>query len=69
MTQEPRYLTAAEAAERLTGQGLPVSAETLKRWAREGRITAFRTPSGQYRFPADVDASQLLEATGPERVQ
>jgi len=63
MTQPRTYLTASDAAARLRQQGLQVHAETLKRWAREGRVPAFLTPSGQYRFlEGDVDAARLLQA-------
>jgi excisionase family DNA binding protein len=30
-----------------------VAPSTVTRWAREGLLTAIRTPGGQYRFPAE----------------
>ncbi len=45
-------LTPREAAERLA-----VHPETLRRWAREGRISAVKLPGGAVRFrPEDIAA-------------
>lgn len=57
MTQEPSFLTAREAAERLTNAGLPVAKETVQRWCREGQVPAVTLPGGHYRLRVeDVDA-------------
>jgi excisionase family DNA binding protein len=40
------FLSAKEAAERLG-----VSIVTLRRWARQERIKAIRTPGGRFRYP------------------
>lgn len=50
MTQVRRYLTAGEVADRVG-----VSTETIRRWAREGKVDYFRLPSGSMRFPADQE--------------
>ena len=53
-------LSPADAAE-----VLGVHVETLKRWARDGKVRAWKTPGGWWRFRrADLDA--LLPE--PERV-
>lgn len=52
MTPIPALLTASEVAARAG-----VSAETVRRWVREGNLAAIELPSGRLRFsPADVDA-------------
>jgi predicted site-specific integrase-resolvase len=57
MTQESRLLTPSQASQRLREAGLVVSDETLRTWAKAGRVPATRLPSGRYVFrPADVDA-------------
>jgi excisionase family DNA binding protein len=47
MTQKTLTLTASQAAERLD-----VTAETVRAWARSGKIKVVRHPSGRMRFPA-----------------
>lgn len=46
-----------------------VHLSTVKRWAEAGHLTYFRTPGGQYRFPADavraLKASTSRDATPP----
>lgn len=45
------YLTAAEVADRLE-----VHVESVRRWAREGKLDAVTLPSGRRKFRAvDVD--------------
>lgn len=43
-----KLLKVKEVAERFD-----VSANTVNRWARRGRIMAIRTPGGEYRIPAE----------------
>lgn len=60
MTQRTLLLTVPQVVERLAAAGVEVSQESVRQWARSGRVTAVRLPSGHYRFrPSDVDA--LLE--------
>lgn len=41
-----------------------ISADTLRRWDKAGRITSFRTPTGHRRFRrADVEALLTTEAS------
>ena len=47
----PEVLTPGAAAAQLG-----ISIETLRRWEKAGKITAFRTPGGQRRFDrAEID--------------
>lgn len=39
-----------------------VSADTLRRWEKSGRISSFRTPTGHRRFRRD-DVEALLKAS------
>lgn len=52
MSNTAPLLTPPEAAARLA-----IHPETLRRWAREGRVAVVRLPSGQMRFrPEDIAA-------------
>jgi excisionase family DNA binding protein len=58
-----RLLTARELADEL---GL--SAETVLRWTRTGRLPGFRLPSGQLRYRRDeIEAWLNDHATAPGR--
>lgn len=58
----PDILSPAEAAE-LVG----VHEDTLKRWAKQGRIPAIRTPSGWWRFRrSDIEALMEPKVHSPE---
>lgn len=59
MRQVPERLTATEMARRLG-----VHPETIRRWAREGRIAYLRSPSGRISFPADQEILQQVPAQG-----
>lgn len=57
MTQRTKLLTAGQVVERLADLGIEVVEETVREWARTGRLTYVRLPSGRFRFrPEDVDA-------------
>jgi excisionase family DNA binding protein len=43
----PEYLTSAEVAALYR-----VSIKQVALWARDGKLTAVRTPGGRYRFPS-----------------
>lgn len=48
-------LTVPQVVDRLAERGLAVSAETVREWARSGRVPAIQLPSGRFRFkPGDV---------------
>lgn len=50
-------LTTGEAVARLADLGITINTDTLRRWARAGRLPAVELPSGQLRFrPEDIDA-------------
>lgn len=55
-------LTPTEAAARLG-----VHVKTVKRWAKDGKVPAWRTPGGWWRFDADqIDAWKNERTTGGE---
>lgn len=57
MTQKTGKLTATQVAERLE-----VTPETVRDWARTGKLRAIRLPSGRMRFrETDVDAIEQGE--------
>jgi excisionase family DNA binding protein len=41
-----------------------VSASTVTRWAREGKVPARRTPGGHYRYP-EAEVRRLAGTSGP----
>ena len=45
MTQQDRKLTASEVAKRLD-----VTSETVRDWARTGKLRTMRLPSGRMKF-------------------
>lgn len=52
MTSLPALLTAVEVAEEFR-----LDPETIRRWARDGRIEWIKLPGGQYRFRrSDIEA-------------
>lgn len=59
MRQNADLLTASEVARR-SG----VSSETVRRWAREGKVEYLRLPSGGIRFPADQEILQRIPVQG-----
>jgi len=42
------------------GERLGVSAQTVRRWIADGRVEAFRLPSGQYRIDEEQIESRLI---------
>ncbi len=59
MASDQAYLTIPEAAV-----ALDVSESSVRRWARSGRITVNRLPSGRVRIPAEVIAEILRPDQG-----
>lgn len=59
MRQNADLLTASEVARR-SG----VTSETVRRWAREGKVEYLRLPSGGIRFPADQEILQRIPVQG-----
>ena len=51
---EKRFMTAKEVAELFE-----VSANTITRWAREGKMLALTTPGGRRKFPREIVQQQL----------
>jgi MerR family transcriptional regulator, light-induced transcriptional regulator len=56
VTEAPTMFAPGDVA-RLLG----VSPKTVTRWCVEGRLTAFRTPGGHRRIPADALVAFLRE--------
>lgn len=64
MTSDQALLSAPAAAQRLRDAGVPVSEDTVRRWADRGQIQAVKLPSGRYMFRAeDIDALTQLRAS------
>ena len=57
----PKYISPTEA-----GKALSVHARTAVRWAEEGALKYFRTPSGHYKILAESVASLYFQQTGEE---
>jgi excisionase family DNA binding protein len=55
LSQQLRFVSSRVACD-----VLGVTSQTLRRWARQGKIGAIRTPGGHYRF----DLSGLIVAPG-----
>jgi predicted site-specific integrase-resolvase len=56
MTQRDGFLTASQVAGRLTAAGVRTSEETVRQWARNGRLASIVMPGGRRWFkPAVVD--------------
>jgi len=65
MTQEDLFLTAREAADRLTKAGMTISKDTVQRWCREEKIASVKLPGGYYRIPVEVvDAILKVDPVG-----
>lgn len=60
MTSDEHWLTRRDVAERLG-----VSVQTVYRWQREGRLTAYKGPGGQYRYKAS-DIDSVVEKIDPK---
>ena len=57
MTPLPSLLTVGQVVERLAQAGVDVTEETIRNWARQGKIRRVRMPSGRCFFrPEDIDA-------------
>lgn len=67
MSQVRRYLTPVQVAKRLH-----VTPETVRAWARAGKIRFITLPSGRMRFPeeefADLDAGEPVADDEPVAV-
>lgn len=62
--QDDGYSLSARAA----GVYVAVHPETIKRWARSGRLPSVKTPGGQFRFRrSDLDAVMTAVEPDPER--
>jgi excisionase family DNA binding protein len=60
LSQQLRFVSSRVACE-----VLGVTSQTLRRWARQGKIGAIRTPGGHYRF----DLSGLIVVPEPPAPQ
>lgn len=57
MASEQTFLTTAEAAERLTEAGLPVTQRQVQRWVNKDQIAFTRLPNRRVHIPVSaVDA-------------
>ena len=54
-----KHYTTSQAAKLLS-----VSADTVLKWVKAGKINSYRTPGGHYRIPADA-VETLLPARSP----
>jgi len=62
MTPVTTYLTPAEAATWLCSAGVSVSEDTVRRWAKGGRLPAVRLPFGRMRIRQE-DLEALIAPT------
>jgi excisionase family DNA binding protein len=53
---DKKYLTTTEAARLLS-----VSADTVLKWVRAGKIQSYRTPGGHFRIPSEAVTTMLPE--------
>jgi predicted site-specific integrase-resolvase len=51
MTSPGQYLTAQEAADRLTAAGVTTSVLAVRRWVREGHLKALKLPNKRIAVP------------------
>lgn len=63
MTQPPVLLTVLKTVERLAQAGIDVSPETVRHWARSGKVAHVTLPGGRYFFRAE-DIEALLKPSG-----
>ena len=61
MTNGERLLSTVEAGKRLN-----VSAKTVARWARKGKIKAIFLPSGRIKIPEE-EVEKILKELDPTR--
>jgi excisionase family DNA binding protein len=64
MTQVDPRLTASQVAELLTVAGIPTSDETVRQWAKSGRLPFVETPSGRRWFRRE-DVEAILRGETP----
>lgn len=62
MTSVPAALTPSEAAAWLRSRGVDVTDQTVRRWAKSGRVRAIRLPYGRVRIP-ESELAALVEPT------
>jgi excisionase family DNA binding protein len=73
-------VTLRFVSSRVASEILGVQAQTLRRWAKAGKIGAIRTPGNQWRYdlsglikprkarPAQVDIEEVIAAAPPPQV-
>jgi excisionase family DNA binding protein len=64
MTQVDPLLTASQVAQRLAEGGIPVSDETVRQWAKSGRLPYVEVPSGRRWFRRE-DVEAILRGDTP----
>jgi len=64
MTQVEPHLTASQVAQRLTDAGIPTSDETVRQWAKTGRLPSVELPSGRRWFRRE-DVEAILRGDTP----
>ena len=61
MPNETPYLSVSDAVQRLEGWGVTVTSQTVRRWAKSGKIRSKRLATGRQILVSADDLAGLLE--------
>lgn len=61
MTNETPYVTVSEAVERLKSEGVTVTRQTIRRWAKGGKVRSRRLTTGRQILVSVEDLVALIQ--------
>ena len=61
VTNETPYVTVSEAVERLKSEGVTVTRQTIRRWAKGGKVRSRRLTTGRQILVSVEDLVALIE--------